>query len=518
MQIELKNITKRYSRKTALNSVSVVFSDRKIHALVGENGAGKSTLASILAGAIAPTEGQIFIDGTEVSFPDCGAALACGIVMVAQRPLLADSLSAKENIYLALTRDKNYSVTKLLISGKTPKLLQELKELWCPDLDLETKVRDLGGNHRFYISLLSALMLSPRCLILDEPSVFLDSFQRQTLYERLEKAAGNGMNIIVITHSSSEAQTYCQTVTFLKDGCVADIAGYWSSQTETEVETGEFVRDEKTGERDDSTAGGTGAGSGGAGEPAGSASRTGAPVPRRNGTGAVTSHPCLLFEHISARPKNRAIIIDADLSVSYGQITAVSGMKEAALDTLEDLLCGMLTDGLSGTVSFYSKDGEKTAVSLEGGQFTVRFLRTHKSAIVPSDRVYRASHPRLTISELLSVYDETVSTEKIDALIETSKVNITKNDTASSLSGGMLQRLILVRELSTEPDFVILCNPLQGLDIKAQKAMTERIFALAKEGKAVLIIGAADFPLSLCHRVYTMEGGICALSYEGGLL
>ena len=515
MQIELKNITKRYSRKTALNSVSVAFSDCKIHALVGENGAGKSTLASILAGAIAPSEGQIFIDGQEVSFADCAAALARGIVMVAQRPLLADSLSARENIYLALTSQKNYSVTKLLLSAKVPPLLTELKDQWCPDLNLEAKVRDLGGNHRFYVSLLASLMLQPSCLILDEPSVFLDSQQRQTLYQRLETAAKGGMNIIVITHSSSEAQKYCQTVTFLKDGCVADIAGYWSAAVEEQmVETGEFVSEDAGANRDAGAGGAAGEGGALSGALAATSPAPSATIRHKSDS----SLPCLTFEHISARPRNRAVIIDASLSVSYGEITAVSGMKEAALDTLEDLLSGMLTDGLSGSISFYSKKGEKTTLNLQEGGFTARFLRKHKSAIVPSDRVYRASHPRLTISELLSVYDDKVSPSKIDQLIETSKVNITKNDTASSLSGGMLQRLILVRELSTEPDFVILCNPLQGLDIKAQKTMTGRIFSLAKEGKAVLIIGAADFPLSLCHKVYAMESGICKLSYEGGLL
>jgi len=483
MEIKLTNITKDFSGKKVLEGVSLVFSDKKIHALVGENGAGKSTLASILAGSLEPSLGEIEIDGKKVDFKSPAHALKRGIVMVAQRPLLADSLSARENIFLALQSQKKYSLTKLLLTGKNPPQLEELKNTWCPDLNLDSKVKDLGGNFRFYVSLLSALMLQPRCLILDEPSVFLDNQQRESLYQRLEKGAEKGMTIIVITHSKAEAQKNCHTITFLQDGKVSDIEKYWKKNQEGE--NSERSRMAAYGE-DDST--------------------------------PALYPPCLSFDHISCKAKNRALLLDASILVNYGQITAISGMKEAALDTLEDIITGFLWEGARGQVTFWTREGKMTKLSLAEGKYSSRFLRANKTAIVPSDRVYRSSHPRLTIRELLSVYDKKLDFHKVDALIKEAQVNITRDDYASSLSGGMLQRLLLTRELSIDPDLVILCNPLQGLDLKAQRAMTEKISSLAKSGKALLIVGSSDFPLTLCQRVYTMEGGVCSLSFEGGLL
>ena len=78
----------------------------------------------------------------------------------------------------------------------------------------------------------------------------------------------------------------------------------------------------------------------------------------------------------------------------------------------------------------------------------------------------------------------------------------------------MLQRLILERELSKNPSILILCNPMQALDIEAQGLLTKRICELSKEGKSVLILGAEDVPLSICTEVYELDGGILRKSFS----
>ena len=77
-----------------------------------------------------------------------------------------------------------------------------------------------------------------------------------------------------------------------------------------------------------------------------------------------------------------------------------------------------------------------------------------------------------------------------------------------------MQRLVLSRELSRNPDLIIFCNPMQALDLESQGRLASKIRSLSEEGKAVLIIGAEDFPLSFCHKVYSLEGGIISLSYS----
>ena len=78
----------------------------------------------------------------------------------------------------------------------------------------------------------------------------------------------------------------------------------------------------------------------------------------------------------------------------------------------------------------------------------------------------------------------------------------------------MLQRLILERELSLDPSFLILCNPMQGLDFLAQQKLCSRIVELSNSNKAILIIGAEDFPLTLCSQVYSLKDGITEHTYS----
>src|SRR5574344_2733785 len=98
MRIDLQAISKVYLLKAALNAVTVTFSSGNIHALLGENGAGKSTLAGIISGNNTPSCGTLLLDGKEVVFTSAKDALAHGIVIVHQRPLLADSITSYENI------------------------------------------------------------------------------------------------------------------------------------------------------------------------------------------------------------------------------------------------------------------------------------------------------------------------------------------------------------------------------------------------------------------------------------
>ena len=121
----------------------------------------------------------------------------------------------------------------------------------------------------------------------------------------------------------------------------------------------------------------------------------------------------------------------------------------------------------------------------------------------------RGSNPELTVSDMLFC-----SPLDAETLIKNAQIDVTPSEKVRALSGGMLQRLILAREQSLDGSFFILCNPMQGLDVASQAALTSKIIMLAQSGKAVLILGAADIPLSICTRVYQMEEGTCTLAFQ----
>ncbi|MBQ1590675.1 MAG: ATP-binding cassette domain-containing protein [Treponema sp.] len=466
MEIRLESVSKVYPFKTALCKVSVTFAAGKIHALLGENGAGKSTLAKIISGRIKMSEGKLFLDGLETYFSSPKDALKKGIAEVQQRPLLSFSLTARQNILLSCKSFSSYG--SRLFNTR----LLELKEKWAPKLSLDQKIKDTGGAVHFYTGLLCALMQDFNCLILDEPSSFLTPEERKSLFLHLREEAQCGKTIILITHSKTEALNYSDTITLLQKG---KLAGFFPNPKLYTSKPSPL----------------TDAGS-----------------KRINSDGSSKeSKPCIRFTNASCIPARQPAVRGITLCANYGEITAVASSNEASFVTFENFITGMSKAKCGGRVEFAEKE-------FSAKKYSTTFLRKNKVAIVSSNKTFRASNPELSVEQMLSIFGGNP-----DVLIKKAGVSITKEEKCSSLSGGMLQRLILERELSINPDLVILCNPMQGLDVSAQAALCKRIESIAKEGAAVLLIGSHDFPMTLCSKVYSLQNGRISLSFsKDGLL
>ncbi len=468
MLLELKGISKSYESKQVLKDVSISFTQGKIHALLGENGAGKTTLAKIITGTIKPTAGSIYIDGKEVFFNSPFDALKNKISIIEQRPLLASSLTVKENIFLSYKESiptKRNCLKNFFIPPVPSTELIKLKDRWCPSLNFSSFVKDLGGNLKFYVTLLEALLRQPSFLVLDEPSAFLNIEERKKLYSSLQELSKNGCTILVITHSPLEAERYADNIIKLKEGVL--------SKGETSLENVSFIKSNEFGKEKKSA--------------------------------ANTKSTSIKFTNCSSTPKTKSALLSLNLTCSSGEISAITGVKESAIDTLEDFITGMADSKRLGSVSINDK-------TIKASKLNSSFLRKNKTAIVPSDKTFRASNPSLTIEQMLtSYYTGRDSYSFTQNLIKKASVNIKPSQPCSDLSGGMLQRLILERELSLDQEIVILCNPMQGLDTQSQSTLIKRILSLKEEQKAILLVGAEDFPLTLCTRVYNLESGLCKL-------
>lgn len=488
MTIELNHISKSFGSKKVLDDVSVIFRDGQIHALLGENGAGKSTIARILTGALIPDSGSLLISTQEsatdgiadkgsapqtvsmqtVSFKNEGESSRAGVIQVHQTPLLAGSLSVMQNIMLGADKTAKQKIVNLIAE-------------WCPSLNMRSLVRDTGGDERFYTSLISALCRNPRVLILDEPGALLDWEQRRSLYAHIRQLAQQGMNIIVITHSMSEAELYTDTVTVLIQGKVA--AQYENSK---DFDRNKFSFSEEMKAGDDC--------------------RHSRIVPEKDSAS-------ISFAHITCRPRTRPALFDISFSFSAGSITVINGIQESGLGTLENIITGMETELVQGTCSITVPGKKKITLDLRRHPLTAQFLRRPNTSqsitgIVPSNRTLRGSNPSLTVCQLLSAqYTGSDPYTFAQKIISLTNVNTTPDDSTSSLSGGMLQRLIFTRELSTPPVFAILCEPLQGLDSLSAQHTCARIKTLALSGTAVLILSASGFPEEYADTAFTLESG-----------
>ena len=467
MDVALEHISKRYLHKTVLEDLSLVFQGGMIHALLGENGAGKSTTAAVLSGALKPDGGRILIDGKAVRFFSPRDALRSGIVCVRQRPLIADGISVWENILLGT----EYGVAgKKLKKGEIFSRAELLKSKWAPHLNFRALAAHIGGDERFYTALISALIREPRMLILDEPSALLDREQRLSLYANIRELADKGMNVIVITHIMQEASRYTDTVTVLQKGKGAERcerSALYVPKAKSEAAQLHTVRTEKSGD-------------------------------------------CISFEHIGVRPKKRPALFDVSFTAKSGGITLIEGLPESGLGTLENVVTGMESARTAGLCRI--KTAERSlCVDLKSGKWTPYFLRTEaklRTAIIPSDRTFRASNPDLSIEQLLcAMYGGKSADEYATRLIEKAKVSIRPDEKAASLSGGMLQRLILAREFENDPNLIIACEPLQGLDGKAAERTQKLLSDFTHRGAVVIVLSSSEFPKALCAAHYVLEGG-----------
>jgi ABC-type uncharacterized transport system ATPase subunit len=177
------------------------------------------------------------------------------------------------------------------------------------------------------------------------------------------------------------------------------------------------------------------------------------------------------------------------ITVQKGKITLVKGLAEDGLDELEKKLIGL-----------------RALRQAQGPQW----LNDKKLGIIPTDRKFTGSNPNLTIEQMLTAALEIPENQKPDIalqMIQNSGVNIEPWEKCSCLSGGMLQKLMLEREFYNNPDFLILCNPLQGLDVETCKKICLRIYNAAQNGAYILILSYGAFPVEYSNIKYRLSNG-----------
>ena len=374
--LELKDIHVKYSYKTVLRGINLTFEKGKIYSLLGENGAGKSTLAHVLCGDILPTSGEILLDDKKLNIKNPKDAIKSGIVCVHQRPLLAPSVSIRENLLIGIDKKEEARIPQLM-------------NLWLPERKPSVLVKNLFPAETFTVSLMGALLKNPSVLILDEPP----ELEKETL----RKLSDSGLTVIIITHSFKEAVEKSDEVVLLKEGIVLEKTPA-SQITEVDIKQKLF------------------------------------------GLTKTVAQPDFIEEK---------------------DIT-----EEEVLKLRKEIV------GLSPTMTHSRKIG-----------------------YIPSDRTFRASNPNLTIFQLCSAYHTSFKQNILEKyskeLLRKAEVNIKLYEKASCLSGGMLQRIILEREIAENPEELYLFDPTHGLDVEATERLYSRLEALAKNGTKV-IIGKAE--------------------------
>jgi simple sugar transport system ATP-binding protein len=478
----------------ALDGVSLDFLSGEVHAILGENGAGKSTLVNILSGLQSPTSGQLHIDGAPLRFGSPADALAAGIAMVHQRPLLAEELTVLDNILLG-------SDGFFMRRRQRQAAISEVASHWVIQPRYGALARDCTPSDRLRTALVAALWRRPQFLVLDEPTAILAPTERAAFLRSMREESERGTGVILITHKIDEALTWSDRVSILRKGRLVFSARVSPALDDRLVAS--YLFPAETGATPTATS---------VTSPATSDATVTSEttVDGTAKTNSASGGEALAVTNLTARPANRAPIENVAFTADAGKITAILGWPGAGLDTLEDALSGMIR-AESATVTL------GTGARFDPATLTPAALRAAGIAIVPSDRTFRAAHPDLTVAEALTAYnsaglllDRRANERLIRRICAGTHVHVRPNRPMRTLSGGQQQRLILARELETQPRVLILAEPEWGLDAASAARLRETLSRRASEGMTVLILTAdldARDDRSFFDKIYELKEG-----------
>ena len=210
--IELRNITKHFGKVMANDKVCLEVKKGEILSVLGENGSGKTTLMNMLSGIYFPDEGQIFVDGKEVTIASPKDAFALGIGMIHQHFKLVDVLTAAENIILGLPGKE------VLDMQAVNQKIQALVDKYGFELNPEQKIYEMSVSQKQTVEIVKVLYRGANLLILDEPTAVLTPQEAEKLFVVLRNMRDDGHSIIIITHKLHEVLELSDRVAVLRKG------------------------------------------------------------------------------------------------------------------------------------------------------------------------------------------------------------------------------------------------------------------------------------------------------------
>lgn len=244
-KIRVDDVTKRFGRLTAVDSVSLSIYPGEIFAVVGDNGAGKSTLMNVICGVYPPTSGRVYVEGEPVSFSNPSDARDRGIETVYQDLELMDDLDVATNIFIGrFPTHASLGPLKIIDWETAYDRAEEILDDLGQDLDPTSEVEFLSGGERQLVAVARSITFDPDVLILDEPTSALSFAGAELVHETMERLKGEGRTQIVISHDIAEVYRLADRIGVMYQGSIVDV-----------VDPDEVPRDEvesliKTGQRD----------------------------------------------------------------------------------------------------------------------------------------------------------------------------------------------------------------------------------------------------------------------------
>ena len=474
--VEMRGIVKRFPGVLANDHVDFELKTGEIHALLGENGAGKSTLMNVLAGLYRQDAGIIKVKGKTLEFSSPKDAINAGIGMVHQHFMLVPSQTVTENVLLGLDDPRFF----MRLSEYDEKI-ESLGEQFGLKVDSRAKIWQLSVGEQQRVELLKMLYRGADVLVMDEPTAVLAPQEIDGLFDTLRSMTAQGKSVIFISHKLHEVSSIADRVSVLRRG--------------------------------KATA---------SGEPAKG-------VTKQQLASMMVGRDVVLF--VDKKPKQAGeIILDVkdvhaendkglpalrglSLNVRAGEIVGIAGVAGNGQIELSQVIAGM-RKCTQGEV-FLNNEKVSNRDALYGIE--------HGMAYVPEDRNHVGSSPNLSVTDNVimknyrkppiskgSMLDMGAATNFAKELKAAYDIIVpTVNTPVRLLSGGNLQRVILAREISGQPNFMVAVQPTRGLDVGAIEGV-HRLLLMQRDADAAVLLVSEELEelFALSDRIYVVYEGM----------
>ena len=476
--IELRGITKRFGSVVANSNVDLTLYHGEILSILGENGSGKTTLMNMISGIYFPDEGQILVNGKEVSIRSPKDAFDLKIGMIHQHFKLIDVFSAAQNIVLGVKNKGKFDLKK------ETDAIREICDKFGFVIDLEKKIYEMSVSEKQTVEIVKVLYKGADILILDEPTAVLTPQEIKKLFAVIRTMRDHGKAIIIITHKLNEVMEISDRVAVLRKG--EHIGTVVTSET-SPAELTQMMVGKKVSlniKRSDVTDG--------------------------SDRLIVENLNCVDREGVS-------VISDFSFTARAGEILGIAGVAGSGQRELLEGIAG-LQRLESGSITYIDPKTGNHENLRNKTPIQIRNLGVRLS-FVPEDRLGMGLVGSMDIIDnvMLRSYSKGHSMflkrkapkDLAQQIISDLEVVTPSAETpVRRLSGGNVQKVLVGREISANPKVLMVAYPVRGLDINSSYMIYNLINEQKENGAAVIFVGEdLDVLLELSDRILVMCGG-----------
>lgn len=487
--IAAHKITKRFGDLVANDHVSIEAYRGKVLAICGENGAGKSTLMNVLSGMLQPDGGEILMDGKPVHFSSPRDSIAAGIGMVHQHFMLIPVFTVAENVVLGHEPDSAVAFN----AEEAKRRVAELSNQYGLKLKPDDRVETLPVGLQQRVEIVKLLYRGSDILIFDEPTAVLTPQETQELIVVLRGLADQGKTIIFITHKLKEVMELSDHVTVLRQGKV--VGNLVTAETNpAEITRLMIGRDVLPSVRKE-------------------APQLGDPI------AILRDVSCLSDSGVEA-------LRGVTFEVRAGEIFGIAGVEGNGQTELVEVLTGLRAI-TSGQIVMHHGENKLTRIDNR----TPKMVRSLGVAYIPEDRRDRGLILPFSVADNLvfgvqeqepfshlGVLDPGRIWANARELIPRFDIRPRRADVpVGTLSGGNQQKVVLAREFSEDPRFLIAAQPTRGLDVGATEFVHKSLVEKRDQGVAILLVSAElDEIMELSDRIAVIYEGQIMATFEAG--